>query len=366
MRRIFFSLMLLFTVGVFAQNCPLNSPEFPFETQDDWYTYGWSANLYHPNQMGGAQTINSISIRLDNTEYGSYTYNNIKIRVRNSTVTSYSSSSYPGTTGFTEVFSGNFTFNGAGVYTFNFSSSFAYDGISTYEVLFENQGGTDNTSYEPWFDVTDDVGPGVYPGKVGWGDSWPSAKSSSGSKRTFNLAIGGAGCIYTLPVTLIANDLVCNDGLPILNWTTSTEINNDYFTIESSDDGKEWVIEQKIKGQGNSKIEHQYSVQLDKSRLSKYYRLSQTDFDGAHKNLVTHYANCNQNQKISLYPNPATTDVTISSEDPIHQSDIKIFNHIGQQVVDYTLNNQVINLSKLSKGLYFIQIQGESKRLIIK
>jgi hypothetical protein len=366
MKRIFFSLIVLFSASIFAQNCPYNTPEFPFTTDDDWSLYSWSANLYHPNQMGGAQTINSISFKLDNGG-GNYTYSGIKIWVRNSAITNYASNqSYPGNVGFTQVYSGNFAFSGNGVYTINFSTPFAYDGTSTYEVLIENQGGSDHTWEEPWFDRTNDAGSGIYPGKVGWGSSWNNAKSS-GSRRRFNLAIGGgAGCTYTLPVTLIANDLNCNEGSPILSWVTSAEINNDYFTIESSNDGKEWVVEQKIKGQGNSKIEHNYSVLLDKSRLSKYYRLSQTDFDGSHKNLVTHFANCNQNQKIRLYPNPATTDVTISSEGQINQSDIKLFNHIGQQVVDYTLNNQVINLSKLPKGLYFIQIQGESKRLIIK
>ena len=122
-------------------NCPLNTPEFPFTTDDSWNTYSWSANLYHPSQMGGAQTINAISFRLDNDwSWGNYTYNNVRVWVRNSNVNDYvSSPGYPGNVGFTQVYSGNITFNGSGVYTINFSTSFSYDGTSHYEVLFENR-----------------------------------------------------------------------------------------------------------------------------------------------------------------------------------------------------------------------------------
>ena len=72
-------LSFTFSNQLFSQvvNCPLNTPEFPFETQDDWSgdSYSWSAGLYMPSQIGGAQTINSISYRLDNTSGAAGTYN---------------------------------------------------------------------------------------------------------------------------------------------------------------------------------------------------------------------------------------------------------------------------------------------------
>lgn len=94
-------------------DCPLNTPEFPFTTDDDWALYSWSAGLYMPFQLGGAQTLTTLSFRLDNhSPFGSYTYNNIRIYMRHTSVTNYSSSpGYPGTTGFTQVWSGNMTFS---------------------------------------------------------------------------------------------------------------------------------------------------------------------------------------------------------------------------------------------------------------
>jgi len=39
----------------------------------------------------------------------------------------------------------------------------------------------------------------------------------------------------------------------VLDWTTESEVNNDFFTIERSEMGREWVIMGTIKGAGTSK-----------------------------------------------------------------------------------------------------------------
>jgi hypothetical protein len=349
-------------------NCPLNTPEFPFTTDDNWNTYSWSANLYHPNQMGGAQTINSISFRLDNdNSWGNYTYSNVKVWVRNSTITNYASSTgYPGNVGFTQVYNGNLTFNGSGTYTINFSSGFSYDGTSHYEVLFENIGGTDNTSEEPWFDRTNATVAGVFPGKVGWGTSWSNAKTTS-TNRQFNLQIDNLGCAsIPLPVNLTAHNLECNDKDVVFTWTTETEINNNFFTIESSNDGKNWIIEQLVDGQGNSRKTQKYRVQLDNLPLSKYYRLSQTDFDGTHKNLVTHVPNCGQDKIFTIYPNPASTSFSLSSDQSLNIGELKIYNYVGKEVFNYTVNNNIINSSNFAKGLYLVKVGNTTRRLMVK
>jgi|GEM_PF-6650802 len=57
-----------------------------------------------------------------------------------------------------------------------------------------------------------------------------------------------------------------------------------------------------------------------------------------------------QNQ-LNIYPNPATKQVTINSE----LSNLKIFNNLGQLVLNKNHPNHVINLSALPKGVYFIK-----------
>lgn len=86
-----------------------------------------------------------------------------------------------------------------------------------------------------------------------------------------------------LPIELIAFDAVCKSDEVLLRWSTATETNNDHFTIERSGDGVQWEAIGAVPGAGNSQQAMQYSftdpeVQTD----TRYYRLMQVDYDGAH------------------------------------------------------------------------------------
>lgn len=69
-----------------------------------------------------------------------------------------------------------------------------------------------------------------------------------------------------------------------LKWTTASEKNNDYFTLEKSEDGEHWSTVSKIIGAGNSTFTKSYQT-YDPSpkKTVNYYRLQQTDFDGTSK-----------------------------------------------------------------------------------
>lgn len=360
----------IFTIYINGQvNCPLNTPEFPFETQDDlWDTYSWSAGLYMPVQMGGAQTMTSISFRLDNDwSWGNYTYNNIHIYLRHTSVNNYASSpGYPGTAGFTEVYSGNMTFNGPGVYsyTFNVAGSFAYNGSDNLEVLFENRGGN-YYSEEPWFDRTNATPAGVFPGKVWAGSTWANAISGS-SNRQFNLQINNVmGCgPFPLGVTFTKSDLICEGNKVNLSWSVAAEENNDYYTIEKSIDGRNYEKVKTIQGAGTTSNPLDYNVVLDKTRSElTYYRLSQTDFDGTHTVLVTHAAQCSS-EEIKVSPNPFNDFFTIYSNGEINQ--LSLTNALGEKIkIDKTVYNNrvVVNTNTLRNGVYFLTVKtaNESK-----
>jgi len=93
-----------------------------------------------------------------------------------------------------------------------------------------------------------------------------------------------------LPVTLCNFRALLINSVTKLSWTTVSEINNDYFTVERSPDGSIFSPVKQVKGSGNSDVKKEY-VAYDESPLSglSYYRLRQTDFNGASKvfNIVT-------------------------------------------------------------------------------
>lgn len=84
-----------------------------------------------------------------------------------------------------------------------------------------------------------------------------------------------------LPIELISFDASCKDNEMLLNWTTASEQNNDYFTVEKSIDGLNFIQLKVVQGAGNSSAIKTYSMTDPAPYAStNYYRLKQTDFDG--------------------------------------------------------------------------------------
>ncbi|MDQ3192094.1 MAG: T9SS type A sorting domain-containing protein [Bacteroidota bacterium] len=102
---------------------------------------------------------------------------------------------------------------------------------------------------------------------------------------------GGAASNYfndncTPPITILPISLIKFDATFIkktiqLKWTTASETNNDFFTIERTLDGINFQAIKTIKGAGNSNQVINYISFDEKPEVGvSYYRLKQTDFDG--------------------------------------------------------------------------------------
>lgn len=378
-----FRKLVLLTISLVAysfsygQICPLNSPEFPFTTNDSWYTYSWSSGLYMPSQLGGAQTMSQVSMRIDNSDAsGTYTYSDVHVYLRHTSSQDFSSeTSYPNTAAFTEVYSGGFTFNGTGIFTFYFNlTPFAYNGTDNLEVLIENRGGDDHTYYDPWFDRTNYAPSGPFIGKIGTGSSFYWASQNS-SLRRFNLALqftnSGDICAYPLPVKLASSNLTCDKSNVIISWETASEKSNDYFTISYSEDGENWSPVKRIDGAGNSSnsISYEEILNIESGNIS-YYRLSQTDFDGTTEMLNTFTVNCGETTVLKSYPNPAEDKVYLSSSETLVDARIEIYDLNGQKYITTfsptSKNSGEINLDQLASGVYTLRVTTRSFQKVLK
>ena len=84
-----------------------------------------------------------------------------------------------------------------------------------------------------------------------------------------------------LPVELMYfNATPVKDGV-LVEWSTASEYNSDYFSLERSIDGQSWKQVQEVQAAGNStsRIDYDYLDQDPIHGLS-YYRLKQIDYDG--------------------------------------------------------------------------------------
>jgi hypothetical protein len=103
----------------------------------------------------------------------------------------------------------------------------------------------------------------------------------------FTLSWGGTSvlsCAILLPVELDNFDVITLTGANQIEWSTRSEKDNDKFTIERSTDAVHFNAIGEVDGAGNSSSVLKYEF-LDKQyerSLTNYYRLRQTDFNGAH------------------------------------------------------------------------------------
>lgn len=177
-----------------------------------------------------------------------------------------------------------------------------------------------------------------------------------------------------LPVTLLAFTAEPEGQQVKLNWVTKTEVNNDYFTVERSQQGLVFEPVVEIDGAGLSTQELRYTA-LDYNPFAglSYYRLRQTDFDG--KNTYTSLVSVRMGQDAGLlfniYPNPDDgRDLSLTFSNITGGSiQVKIYSLTGQEMFGLLIPStpgteftSVIDLPEtLPAGAYFIKIDSDNQ-----
>jgi len=170
--------------------------------------------------------------------------------------------------------------------------------------------------------------------------------------------------LNVLPIELSSFDAVDNnDGTVQLKWVTASERNNEYFELESSSDGLEFSVLEKIRGALNSDEVNFYSYQhLVPNFGDDYYRLKQVDTNGdfEYSDIISLKMTKGFAKIFSIFPNPVSHELNIKINSPLSgDSSLEVINTMGQVV--FQLNsiptpNTRINLDRLSSGTYFIKI----------
>lgn len=136
-----------------------------------------------------------------------------------------------------------------------------------------------------------------------------------------------------------------------LEWTTATEINNDFFTLERSADGYDFEQFAIVDGAGNSSIQIHYDKYDYNPFIGiTYYRLKQTDFNGmfSYSNIV---ALANVLDKVSMggiHPNPTSGNISFDFFSPKNGTlQIKMIDNAGRIVLD-EIENIVQDQTKIN------------------
>lgn len=168
-----------------------------------------------------------------------------------------------------------------------------------------------------------------------------------------------------LPVELISLAARLNDSEMVeIEWATSSEIDNDYFLVERSSDGKSFQELAVVQGSGNTSEVAYYST-LDRAPDSgiNYYRLKQVDFDGSESHSQIVHIDLKKNHTIKTFPNPTTDqlNITIHGNSSKHGS-LQIYNSIGQSIYQKQISGEdnghlnVVEVSDFKSGIYHLKI----------
>jgi hypothetical protein len=189
----------------------------------------------------------------------------------------------------------------------------------------------------------------------------------SGFTLNWNLTAGASLSCSVLPVELINFEAKPEGKNVVLNWSTASEINNNYFRVERSGDGKNFEPIQYVAGAGNSTIQQDYKM-IDDSPLQgvSYYRLRQVDFDGAISFSETVAVEIKVADVFYVIPNPAVDKAAlVYGSKTKSEKRLVIYNMQGNPVsveiisAEAGMNRHEIDLEKLDKGIYYLVLEDQ-------
>lgn len=166
-------------------------------------------------------------------------------------------------------------------------------------------------------------------------------------------ALSGSPCgalsLVILPIELLDFSAVCLTNGVQLNWSTASETENDYFLIERSTNGFDWIPVTKVTGNGTSSNVNKYvHTDYHNARELTYYRLSQVDKNQTKTVFKAIDVQCNHSVKdnIVFFPNPSSTELNILlNVNSTSQSNIiRLLDNMGKVVFESMVDlNEGIN-----------------------
>lgn len=182
-------------------------------------------------------------------------------------------------------------------------------------------------------------------------------------------------CGILLPVGLSEFSATVPESRIKFEWTTITETNNDFFTIEESMNGIDWIPIAIVDGAGNSssEVQYEYLGAHPNSGIS-YYRLKQTDFNGAdhsYSDVISLLSNIKPKGNIKVYPNHANQGETVTVMISGWSSSFRITSLDGKIIQSENYHPQwnkkaIIQLAPdFSKGTYIISCSERGNTVMI-
>ena len=201
---------------------------------------------------------------------------------------------------------------------------------------------------------------------------------NAGANCSFN--ISATNTIVPLPISLVSFSAVQLRDYVTIDWTTASETNNNYYTIEKSYDGIDFLPLENIEGQGTTNSFTTYNRKDYNLRGGlNYYRLKQTDFDGKFTYSDTRAVIISEDDaalNFTIVPNPsdALSYTSLILNKKISEAITVTICDINAKIMHESLvevDGTTVDLNhQLKSGIYIVRVVSEgsviTKRLVIR
>jgi hypothetical protein len=181
-----------------------------------------------------------------------------------------------------------------------------------------------------------------------------------------------SGC-SALPVELLHFHARRAGAKAELEWVTATELNNDFFTLERSSDGRRYEEIARIQGAGTVQQQRDYQF-VDAAPVpgNNYYRLWQTDYDGKRTQIglrTLRFPISKGQLRVQPLTSGGSIEVVYESNRPVKSADLRLFDIQGRQVGLWPATGRgsrmsmTLDVGFLPAGSYVLQLRDGRRTL---
>ncbi len=185
--------------------------------------------------------------------------------------------------------------------------------------------------------------------------------------RWFYGYASGVGDIGVLPIELSTFTAWPEGTATVLEWTTASESNSAYFSVERSTDGLTFAPLGRVDASGSSSSVLGYTfTDLDAPLGTAYYRLDLVDQDGSGR--LSPLVSVHHHAIGGLFPNPSDGPVHLQLERGIGAARADVLDAMGRFVRSIAMPMEAttftIEAGTLSPGRYTLQLRSADGRVI--
>jgi len=165
-----------------------------------------------------------------------------------------------------------------------------------------------------------------------------------------------------LPIELLSLTANVKGNCALLSFSTATETNNAYFSIERSQDGNRFETIGKVTGAGTTTEKQNYTFTDERPlKGTNFYRLKQVDFDGQFSYSPVVSVNIGKVGGVRLSPQPVLDRLNVALEQPAVEAAIwQVYDFAGRLLQSGTVQEESTNFeistTTLTEGTYVLRL----------